>query len=129
MRKILEQCPACAGPLIITAVRCTRCETEVRGQFTPGQLAALSEEQLTFVHIFLRARGNLSEVEKVLGISYPTIRNKLDEIVKVLDRAEAAPPAAPVLDVQRRHILEQVASGALPAAEGLERLQKLKGAD
>ncbi len=128
MRKILEQCPACGSSLMITGLRCTQCETEVRGQFIPGKLSALSEEQLTFVQIFLRARGNLSEVEKVLGISYPTIRNKLDEIVKVLDRAEAAPVSAPPLEALRRAILEQVASGAIPATEGLERLRNLKGA-
>lgn len=128
MRKILEQCPACGGPLIITEIRCTQCHTEVRGQFTPGNLTALSEEQLTFVQIFLRARGNLSEVEKILGISYPTIRNKLDEIVKVLERAEPAPAAAPAIDAQRRLILEQVAAGTIPAAEGLEQLRTLKGA-
>ena len=127
MRKLLEQCPACGGQLIVTEVRCEGCSTEVRGRFTPGKLATLSEEQLTFVQIFLRARGNLSEIEKVLGISYPTIRNKLDEIIKVLNRGEAEGPAAPGADSQRRAILEQVACGALRPADGLERLRTLKG--
>lgn len=127
MRKLLEQCPACGGQLIVTGVRCESCSTEVRGQFTPGKLSALSEEQLTFVQIFLRARGNLSEVEKVLGISYPTIRNKLDEIIKVLNRSEAEAAAAPKVDPERRTILEQVASGAIQPAEALERLRNLKG--
>jgi hypothetical protein len=127
MHKILEQCPACGGPLVITEVRCTRCETQVRGQFTPGEFSTLSEEQQTFVKLFLRARGNLSEIEKTLGISYPTIRNKLDEIVKVLDRAEMAPPVAPSADAQRRAVLEQIATGGISAAEGLERLRTMKG--
>lgn len=126
MRKLLEHCPSCGGQLIVTGVRCESCSTEVRGRFSPGKLSALSEEQLTFVQIFLRARGNLSEVEKVLGISYPTIRNKLDEIVKVLNRDEAE-EAAPGLDFQRRAILDQVASGAIRPAEGLKRLRDLKG--
>jgi hypothetical protein len=129
MRKVLEQCPACGGPLVITEICCTRCETQVRGQFTPGEWSALSAEQLTFVKIFLRARGNLSEVEKTLGISYPTIRNKLDEIVKALDRTEMVPPAAPSVEAQRRAILEQVATGVIPAAEGLAQLRNLKGAN
>ena len=127
MSKLLEQCPACGGQLTVTEVRCESCSTEVRGRFTPGKLSTLSEEQLTFVQIFLRARGNLSEVEKVLGISYPTIRNKLDEIIKVLNRGEAEGVAVPGEDSQRRAILEQVASGGIRPAEGLERLRNLKG--
>ncbi len=128
MRKILEECPACGGPLVVTEVRCARCQTQVRGQFTPGELSALSEEQQTFVKLFLRTRGNLSEMEKTLGISYPTIRNKLDEIAKGLDRAETAARDAASVDAQRQAILEQIRAGTLPAAEGLEQLRKLKGA-
>ena len=127
MRNLLEQCPACGGRLIITAVCCESCSTEVRGRFAPGKLSTMSEEQLTFVQIFLRARGNLSDVEKILGISYPTIRNKLDEIIKVLNRGEAEGAAASAVDSQRRAILDQVASGAIQPAEGLERLRNLKG--
>jgi len=128
MRKLLEQCPACGGRLIVTGVCCESCSTEVRGRFAPGKLSSLTEEQLTFVQIFLRARGNLSEVEKVLGISYPTIRNKLDEIIKVLNRDPVDIPIEPNVDPERRTILEQVASGAVAPAEALERLRNLKGA-
>jgi len=125
MRKILEHCPACGGRLIVAELRCTRCETQVRGGFAPGELSVLTEEQQTFVKLFLRTRGNLSEMEKNLGISYPTIRNKLDEIIKVLDRAEAAATSG---DGERRAILDQVAAGTITAAEALERLHTTKGA-
>jgi len=127
MRKLLEQCPACGGRMIVTGVCCESCSTEVRGRFAPGKLSSLTEEQLTFVQIFLRARGNLSEVEKVLGISYPTIRNKLDEIIKVLNRDQVEASTGPDVDPERRTILEQVASGAIQPAEALERLRNLKG--
>ena len=128
MRKLLEQCPACGGRLVITGICCESCSTEVRGRFAPGKLSSLTEEQLTFVQIFLRSRGNLSEVEKVLGISYPTIRNKLDEIIKVLNRDQVDVPTGPDVEAERRTVLAHVASGAISPAEGLERLRNLKGA-
>ncbi|MGE5140010.1 MAG: DUF2089 domain-containing protein [Rudaea sp.] len=132
MLKLFDKCPACGGQIVITECRCRDCNLQMRGQFQPGLFSALSEDQLTFVRIFLRVRGNLSEVEKVLGISYPTIRNKLDEINGVLDTAEqpAAEPVravpAPSTDAtgeERRRVLQQVASGEITAAEALERLK------
>ena len=80
-RKILESCPSCGGGLEITEVRCTRCETEVRAHYRPCDFCALTDEQGTFLRIFLTSRGNLSEVEKRLGVSYPTVRAKLDEVI------------------------------------------------
>ena len=135
---LFEQCPACGGPLVITECRCLNCQLQMRGEFRPGLFSTLSEDQLTFVRVFMRARGNLSEVEKVLGVSYPTIRSKLDEINKTLDRAEAMPPPAPVkeesgaasagaADEARRGILAQVSSGELPAAQALQKLRDLQG--
>ncbi len=127
MLKLFEQCPACGGPLVITEVKCTNCDLTMQGEFKPGLFSTLSDDQLTFVRAFLRVRGNLSEMEKVLGVSYPTIRNKLEEINQALDRAEQAPAAAPSTppNNERGEILQKVASGELDAAEALERLKSL----
>ncbi len=139
MIKLFEQCPACGGPLVITECRCSNCQLQMRGEFRVGVFSTLSEDQLTFVRVFLRARGNLSEVEKVLGVSYPTIRNKLDEINKTLDRAEAssaADPAKPAeapgakanpVEEARQAVLQQVASGRLSATEAVQKLRDLQG--
>src|SRR5437868_13271302 len=101
----------------------------MQGEFKPGLFSTLSDDQLTCVRAFLRVRGNLSEMEKVLGVSYPTIRNKLDEINLVLERAEKAPdpvPApAPVQNDARTAILSKVAAGELDAAEALAQLKAL----
>ena len=86
MQKLFNQCPACGSPLVITECKCPACQLQMRGEFQPGQLSNLSDETLTFIKVFLTARGNLTEVERVLGISYPTIRNKLDEINSILNR-------------------------------------------
>ncbi len=136
MIKLFEQCPACGGPLVITECRCANCQLQLRGEFRPGLFSTLSDDQLAFVRVFLRARGNLSEVEKVLGISYPTIRNKLDEINKALDRTEAnaAPNQDKVTNASansnpaeeaRRAILQQVAAGELSAVDAVQKLRDL----
>ena len=123
MLKLFEQCPACGGPIVITEIQCSRCHLKMQGEFKPGLFSSLSDDQLTFVRAFLRVRGNLSEMEKVLGVSYPTIRNKLDEINQALDRAEEKPNI--VQDNPRTAILNQLAAGEIDAAQALEQLQAL----
>lgn len=137
MRKILESCPTCGGSLTITEVRCDRCGTEVRSQYQPCPFCRLTPEQMNFAMLFVQSRGNLSDLEKALGVSYPTIRGKLDEIIKVVSAPRPsevsptpAPPApiqvAPVADPEkdrRREILNQVASGNLNAADALAALR------
>ncbi len=125
MLKLFAQCPACSGPLIITEIQCPNCHLKMQGEFKPGLFSSLSDDQLTFVRAFLRVRDNLSEMEKVLGVSYPTIRNKLDEINQTLDRADQAP--AVVESNPRTAILNQLAAGELNATQALEQLQALGG--
>jgi hypothetical protein len=111
----------------------------MRGEFQSGQLSSLSDEALTFIKVFLSARGNLTEVERVLGISYPTIRNKLDEINNILNRNNetiiipekpngitAEKKAASVEDM-RKDILQQVSDGRLSPAEAAQKLKDLQG--
>ncbi len=131
MIKLFERCPACGGPLLVTECRCQACTLEMRGEFSPGPFAALSAEQVAFVRLFLQARGNLTEVEKVLGVSYPTIRAKLDEINQALDTAEMPPnrtaaQAGGGAVTERERILQRVAAGELGAAAAIEMLRRLK---
>jgi len=148
MRKILEMCPSCEGPLEITEVACLRCGTRVQAHYRPCDFCRLTDEQSTFLRTFLTSRGNLSDVEKRLGVSYPTVRAKLDEVIGRLQSddamegttgttgttgtAVAAPPpprqaarsqAGPSGAPDRRAILDAIARGALSAPEGLERLR------
>lgn len=122
MRKVLETCPGCGGPLVISALRCTRCDVAVQGTFRPCDFCRLSEEQSTFLRLFVQRRGNLSGMEKALGISYPTVTKKLEEIIAVLQEPA---PAEPAPGGARDTILRRVASGELSAAEALEQLKSL----
>jgi hypothetical protein len=123
MLKLFEQCPACGGPLVITEIQCSNCHLKMQGEFKPGLFSTLSDDQLTFVRAFLRVRGNLSEMEKVLGVSYPTIRNKLDEINQALDRADKSPDAMETNP--RTAILNKLAAGEIDATEALAQLKGL----
>ena len=139
MLKLFNQCPSCGGPITITECRCEACDLQMRGEFLAGQFSNFSEEQLTFIRSFLKARGNLSELEKVLGVSYPTIRNKLDEIISLLERVESeinqkkqktnspAETGDRSDNTERKTILALVAAGEIPVTEGLARLQTLQG--
>lgn len=135
MMNMFHQCPGCGGKLIITECKCSNCQLQMRGEFVPGSFALLPEDQLAFIRVFLRARGNLTEVERMLGVSYPTIRNKLDEINNVLEgKGEEGVDsslidtavASPGIEESRRALLQQVADGQLSAAEALQALQDLK---
>ena len=122
MRKILEQCPGCGGPVTIAALQCDHCGVGVNGRFRPCDFCRLSDEQSTFLRLFVQRRGNLSQMEEALGISYPTVRNKLEEIIRLLQQPAPEPAAGP-----RDSILRQVAAGGLGAEEALAKLRELQG--
>lgn len=119
MRKMIEACPSCDGSsLTITEVTCDACGTQVRSRYQPDPFSALDEEQQTFLLLFVRSRGNLKELEKTLGVSYPTVRAKLDELIDRLD-----PPAAPQPADDRKAVLARVQSGQLAVGDALALLR------
>jgi hypothetical protein len=129
MRKIIETCPTCGkAGLTISEVTCNACGTQVRSRYRPCPFCALHEEEQTFLLLFVRSRGNLKDVEKTLGISYPTVRAKLDEIINQLTPAQPpAPPVAPAPSpaaADRATVLAQVQSGQLSAGDALALLQR-----
>jgi hypothetical protein len=120
MHKLLESCPCCGGSLTITGVVCNSCGTAVTGRFRTCDFCRLTDEQSTFLRLFVQRRGNLSEMEKVLGISYPTVRNKLEEVIRVLQNAEQS--EAPAAPTARDAVLQRVAAGQLSPQEALAML-------
>ena len=79
-------CPSCGGEMVIKRLACTKCDTVVEGTFTLGSLSRLSEETADFIVLFVRNKGNMRNVSKELGVSYPTARKLL---FKVVDELEA----------------------------------------
>jgi len=105
--------------MAISEIKCTSCDTIVRGEFSPTPLGNLTEEQLSFIRIFVLARGNIKEVEKRLEISYPTVRSKLDEVISALSRNASAGRT-------KEEILSDLEQGRLTAAQAIEELNRLK---
>ena len=100
---VIATCPVCSGELAVTRLRCGTCATTIEGEFSVGRYARLTREQLQVLESFLRSRGNLRDMERELGISYPTVRARVEALVRALgfgprDEAEAprrGDPATP----------------------------------
>lgn len=91
-------------PFVVERVRLADNGVVVEGQFEPPQLARLSVEDQVFVAAFMRSHGSIKEMERIFGVSYPTIKSRLNRIAEQLDFVDAdpAPPSADVLDRLRR---------------------------
>ncbi|MBM3242747.1 DUF2089 domain-containing protein [Candidatus Poribacteria bacterium] len=84
MHKPLSNCPICGGELELIKLKCISCNLTLEGKLPTSRLASLSFDQQQFVEVFLLTRGNIKEVERELGISYPTVRKKLEEVIQTL---------------------------------------------
>lgn len=85
MRKMVSKCPMCDGQsFTIEKVRCDECGTRVEGSFKVTKLGSLSQEHQDFIELFVKCRGNIKDVERELGVSYPTVRGRLDRVIHAL---------------------------------------------
>ena len=138
---VISTCPVCASELAVTRLNCRSCGTTLEGDFSVGRFGRLNREQLTLLESFLRSRGNLRDMERELGISYPTVRARVEALVRSLGfgpRDEADPagaaatgtgpagPAAPdEIQSARREILERLANHELSAEGAAEAIRAL----
>ena len=124
----LNGCPVCTGPLTVTELSCRRCDVRVGGSFEPGRFDRLTAEQTTFLETFLRCRGVIRDVEAALGISYPTVRARLDGLLSALDLdgpAVVVDEGNPDLAARRREVLQDIDSGRISPDDGLRILETL----
>ncbi len=82
MKVLPAICPSCNSQLNVKSLICERCQTEIQGQYELPLLSRLSIEDQSFIMEFIKASGSLKEMAKLLGLSYPTVRNRLDEIIE-----------------------------------------------
>jgi hypothetical protein len=132
-RDVIATCPICSGELEISRLHCSSCGTTIEGEFGVGRFGRLSHEQMALLESFLRSRGNLKEMERALGISYPTVRARVEALVQALGLADGDPVdivvdvepelADPTLAAARREILERLAKGDIDAAGAAEALR------
>jgi hypothetical protein len=111
-----RRCPVCAERLTLTRLSCEGCGTELSGRFDACDFCALSGDDRDLLRVFLASRGNLKEVERHLGVSYPTARARFDA---VLGRLGLGPPVPPPPSMGT---LEALAAGQIDVDEALRRL-------
>ena len=112
---VISTCPVCSGELAVTRLRCGSCGTTLEGEFSVGRFARLSRDQTALLESFLRSRGNLRDIERELGISYPTVRTRVEALVRALGFGPRSDDDSPVADdapaapQTRESILERLA--------------------
>ena len=108
-------CPECSQPFKITRMACPSCNIVMEGQIELPTLAELSLEDQAFVMAFVRHHGSIKKMESLFGISYPTVKNRLNAIAAALERTMQAPSP-------RAYVLEQLSRGEITVEEALEKL-------
>jgi hypothetical protein len=116
-------CPTCQGQLAVSGLHCDDCGTEVRGNFRHCDFCALDDAQRDLLRVFLAARGNTKELERHLGVSYPTARARLDDLLQVLG-IPVRPAERPDARTDRRKLLDAVASGEVDVESALQELSQ-----
>ncbi len=116
VKKVISVCPICGDHLCISRLSCPECETQIDSSLPIPAFFRLPEDLQEFVLVFLRCRGNIREVEKELGISYPTVCKKLDLVNELLGNRPNFP--------SRKQILERLEKGEISATEAAELLKR-----
>lgn len=126
MREALGKCPVCGQNTEITAITCNECGTRIEGHFQLCRFCRLTDEQKSFIETFIKCRGNIKEVEKELGISYPTVRNRLEDAAAALgDRGSYSDEyAEDKTSKRRKEILYQLDNEQITVQEALDLLNE-----
>lgn len=125
MNTLPTRCPICDGEITVTRIYCRDCDTTIEGRFTGGPFSDLTKEQLGFVEIFVRNEGKIKRMEDELSLSYPTIRNRLHEVIRtmgyepgVVDEDDG------MTEEERQRILEELDKGTISAEKAMELLKE-----
>jgi hypothetical protein len=133
-RDVISICPVCSTELFVTRLQCRSCGTAIEGDFSVGRFGRLNREQLALLESFLRARGNLKELERELKLSYPTVRARIDALVRALGLADGAfvddgsedGSGRDEMSGLRREVLERLARHEITADEAAALIRSRK---
>jgi hypothetical protein len=120
----------CGDKLAVTRLNCPSCDTTLDGRFQFSRLEQLGPEQRAFVEVFVRCDGKLNWVSQELKLSYPTVRSRLDDVIRAMGyEVRESPPAEEKQRIadNRQAILDALASGKITSDEAVKRLQHVEG--
>lgn len=120
---IPDKCPTCDGKLNVIELKCSSCNTRIIGDFYLDEIFQLKQEQQEFLKIFIKTRGNIKNMERELDMSYPTVRNKLNELIKTLGYEEDF--FEEEKQDKRREILTMLEAGEIEAADAAKKLEEI----
>jgi hypothetical protein len=118
------KCPVCGDELLVSRLTCNFCSTKLEGEFSTCKFCRLPAEQLKFIEVFIKCRGNIKDVEKELGISYPTVRNRLDAVIAALGYPVDTRVESDEITNKYRETLDALEKGEISATEAARRLKK-----
>jgi hypothetical protein len=118
---IPKKCPSCDGVLKVAELCCDDCKTSIQGRFDLPMFACLSDEEDRLLKIFLSARGSIKEVERSLGISYPTVKARLEQLLAKLGLGQSQDGVR----LRRLEVVEKLERGEINAAEAIKCLREL----
>lgn len=120
------QCPVCGEQLHITRLQCNDCDTTIEGHFMLDRFARLSGDQMGFLETFIKNRGVIKDIEVDLGISYPTVKTRIDDVVRSLGFSNSESSLRPSqVREERRSILEELHAGKINADKAARRMAAL----
>jgi hypothetical protein len=99
-RPIGSDCPYCSSPMTVTQMSCQHCRTAIQADFPMSRIGRMPVEHQRFIEMFLLSGGNLKEIAEQVGVSYPTIRSRLDKVIEALraDIGKTRPVKGNLLD-------------------------------
>ena len=124
MQPLPSNCPLCKGELTVTRIYCRNCDSTIEGRFSAGALSQLALEQLAFVETFIRCEGKITRMEAELGLSYPTIRNRLHEVIRALGYEPGEGDSSGMSEQERRKILESLENGEISYENAMQMLEE-----
>lgn len=121
-KPVLGKCPICSSKMQVVKLHCDSCDTSISGEFELDKFSYLSREEKYFIEVFIKKRGNIKEIEKELGISYPTVRRNLDQVIEAL--GYSVEEEVDLSEKEKGSILERLAKGEITSTEAMRLLEE-----
>jgi len=120
-----KACPTCQSGLTVSALTCDNCGTEVHGHFRRCEFCGLHNDERGLLRVFLATRGNIKEIERYLGVSYPTARARVDGLIAAIGANDGHQKDTDRSgSTERRDVLDRVAAGTLDVGIALDLLAR-----